>query len=116
MHSPSLKPQCRSALFQTIPPERIGLHGEYDHCGLAKRVRLLLEQEFAAEDIRNLTVLQRGRVVVFMGSVANRRLLNRLIQAALQVYGSADVESYGVTLETDDLWELEGFNCHFLLH
>jgi hypothetical protein len=36
---------------QTIPPERIGLNGEYDQSGLAKRVALAFDQDPQLNDI-----------------------------------------------------------------
>ncbi|NJR58997.1 MAG: hypothetical protein HC769_09150 [Cyanobacteria bacterium CRU_2_1] len=56
-----------TSLFKTIPPERVGLCGEYDHKGLAKRVSLAFSQNFRHSDIRDLRVNQRGAVVVLMG-------------------------------------------------
>ncbi|MBW4487961.1 MAG: phospholipid-binding protein [Trichocoleus desertorum ATA4-8-CV12] len=85
----------RFALFQTIPPERIGLNGEYDHRGLAKRVQLAFQQTFTSEQIQSLAVSQRGRVVVLKGQVAES-LLKRLVEVAANIHGAADVEVYAV--------------------
>lgn len=86
----------RALLFQSIPPERIGLHGEYDHSGLAKRVQLAFQQAFAPEHIQFLSVSQRGRVVVLRGRVA-RHLLKQLVEVAAKIHGATDVETYAVT-------------------
>jgi osmotically-inducible protein OsmY len=83
-------------LFATIPPERVGLNGEYDHSGLAKRVALAFQENVSAEEIANLRVTQRGRVVILMGEVANKRLLNRLVSLAMQVDGATGVETSGI--------------------
>jgi len=85
----------QSALFQTIPPERIGLNGEYDHYGLAKRVQLAFQQAFTSEQIQSLAVSQRGRVVVLKGQVA-KNLLKRLVEIAAKIHGATDVEIYAV--------------------
>jgi hypothetical protein len=85
----------RSSLFQTIPPERIGLNGEYDHSGLAKRVELAFQQAFASEQLQALSISQRGRVVVLKGQVAGS-LLKQLVEVASKIYGAADVETYAV--------------------
>lgn len=53
-----------SPIFRSIPPERIGLNGEYDHSGLAKRVDRSFRQQFLPEELAKLTVSQRGRVVI----------------------------------------------------
>lgn len=84
-------------LFATIPPERVGLNGEYDHSGLAKRVALTFQENVAIEEITNLRVTQRGRVVILMGEIANKRLLSRLTSLAMQVDGATGVETSGVT-------------------
>lgn len=84
------------SLFKTIPPERVGLRGEYDHNGLAKRVSLALRQQFAPEEIHGIRVTQRGAVVVLLGKITSQRLLVRLINVSLAVSGAADVEINGV--------------------
>jgi hypothetical protein len=85
-----------TSLFRTIPPERVGLNGEYDHDGLAKRVMLAFKQKFSPEEIATLRVTQRGAVVILMGKIANQQLLNQLVDIAMQVSGAADVEINGV--------------------
>jgi hypothetical protein len=87
-----------TALFRTIPPERIGLQGEYDHQGLAKRVALAFRQNCSLAEIADLRVLQRGAVVLLVGSITNQRLLIKLVNLALSVSGTADVEINGVSV------------------
>lgn len=87
-----------SRLFETIPPERMGLSGEYDHSGLAKRVKLVFSKKFAPGELENLDVTQRGRVVVLMGQVSSQKILNRMIHLAMQVDGASLVEMGGVTI------------------
>lgn len=82
--------QCLSS----IPPERVGIQGEYDHSGLAKRVRLALQQQFGEETIDQFVVSQRGRVVILEGSLNNQALLERMIGVALSVEGASFVEVY----------------------
>ena len=86
------------ALFHTIPPERIGLSGEYDYNGLAKRVSQLLSQTFKPDELPKLRVTQRGAVVVLVGKVANQQILVRLVRTAMSVEGAVDVEVNGVSL------------------
>lgn len=87
-----------TALFRTIPPERIGLRGEYDHNGLAKRVALAFSQNLEPDEIRKLRVTQRGAVVVLMGSISSQRLLIRLVNVAMETAGAVDVEINGVSV------------------
>lgn len=85
-------------LFQTIPPERMGLFGEYDHKGLAKRVSLAFSQNFEPDEIKKLRVNQRGAVVVLIGEIPNQRLLIKLVNIAMEVDGAVDVEINGVSV------------------
>ncbi|MBD2465294.1 hypothetical protein H6G89_30245 [Oscillatoria sp. FACHB-1407] len=85
-------------IFTTIPPERVGLRGEYDYNGLAKRVRLALEHQFAPEQIENLQIGQRGAVVLLKGEVHNRHLLNELVTVAIKIDGAVGVEVNGVSI------------------
>lgn len=85
------------SLFSTIPPERMGLNGEYDHSGLAKRVMVAFQENFAIEDLQQLSVAQRGRVVILKGTLPNASMLTRLVAIARNVHGATDVETYTVT-------------------
>lgn len=87
-----------SRLFETIPPERMGLNGEYDHSGLAKRVKLVFSKKFSPIELENLDVTQRGRVVVLIGQVSSQKILNHLIHLAMQVDGASLVETGGVVI------------------
>jgi osmotically-inducible protein OsmY len=97
-----------SSFFASIPPERIGLTGEYDHNGLAKRVELALTQQFKADDIQHLRVAQRGAVVVLTGKLEKRSLLDAVIQVAQAVYGATAVEALGVRIPDPDLSDRYG--------
>lgn len=90
-HRPALR-----TFFRTIPPERVGLNGEYDHSGLAKRVKVKLTEIFGSEVMTDLSITQRGRVVIFTGKVTTPEVLHRLVRAALEVHGANEVETYGV--------------------
>lgn len=86
------------SLFKTIPPERLGLNGEYDHNGLAKRVILALRENFELNDIYHLRIKQRGAVVVVMGKISSQLLLIKLVNVAMSVTGATDVEFNGVSI------------------
>lgn len=92
-----------ASLFHSIPPERIGLSGEYDHQGLAKRVKLafqelVLKHELARSEIERLRVTQRGAVVLIVGYVSDQKLLIKLVNTAMAVSGAADVEVNGTSV------------------
>lgn len=84
--------------FRGIPPERIGLDGKYDHCGLQKRVEAAFEKCGERYDSSQLFVSQRGRVVVLQGRVPDQETLNCLIGVAEQVDGGIRVEVAGVSV------------------
>lgn len=81
------------SLFQSIPPERVGLNGEYDYNGLAKRVALALSQKLPLQEVANLHVLQRGKVVILRGEILDHKILHQVVQIARSVSGAADVET-----------------------
>lgn len=89
------------AWFQAIPPERVGLKGEYDYYGLQKRVEALFYQHFSSIDLAQLKVGQRGRVVVLQGRVAHRDMLQRLVELASEVEGTIRVETLWVTCDAE---------------
>ena len=94
INSANLEPrivECRA-----IPPERIGINGEYDHDGLSKRVRLLLSEQLA-NSVEALWISQRGRVVV-IGPWVTEEIAQRIVTLCLQVEGATSVEVNGVCL------------------
>jgi len=82
--------------FKAIPPERVGVNGEYDHSGLANRVMLALQEQFEAIEIAQLRVLQRGRVIILLGQISNWQLLTCLVNVASAAYGASTVETHGL--------------------
>ncbi|MEM6424670.1 MAG: phospholipid-binding protein [Cyanobacteria bacterium P01_D01_bin.128] len=84
--------------FCAIPLERVGLKGEYDYQGLAKRVSHRLKCAFGIEAIAELSIFQRGRVVILHGKVLSQQLLSSLIQAAMEEPGADYVELRGVVV------------------
>ena len=85
--------ECRA-----IPPERIGIDGEYDHAGLSKRVRLVLSEQLTNSVEKTFAISQRGRVVVVIGPWVTDEMAQRIITLSLQVEGATSVELNGVNL------------------
>ncbi len=86
--------------FRSIPPERIGLQGEYDYNGLAKRVSLSIEQQFDESTTQFVKVLQRGVVVILESKkdkVAYAHLVH-MANIAMMVEGAVGVEVNGNTI------------------
>jgi len=76
-----------------VPPERLGLNGEYDESGLAKRVALALDNDPDMGDIETVYIAQRGSTVVLKGKVPSKELLNRIASVARKVNGATGVET-----------------------
>ncbi|OUL34141.1 BON domain-containing protein [Nostoc sp. 106C] len=87
-----------SAATQSIPPERLGLNGEYDQSGLAKRVALAFDQDAQLDDVDTLWVAQTGGTVVLKGKVPSQDILNRMVSVARSVNGATGVETNQVTI------------------
>jgi osmotically-inducible protein OsmY len=84
---------------QTIPPERLGLNGEYDQSGLAKRVALAFDQDSQIDDINTLWVAQTGSTVVLKGKVPNQDILKKMVNVARSVNGTNAVDTTQVSIE-----------------
>lgn len=81
-----------------IPAERMGLNGEYDQSGLAKRVAKAFDDDAELDDIATLWVAQTGGTVVLKGSVPNQGLLDKCVSIANGVNGATSVDSSQVTV------------------
>ncbi|MBD2357878.1 BON domain-containing protein [Tolypothrix sp. FACHB-123] len=87
-----------STATQSIPPERLGLNGEYDQSGLAKRVALAFDQDSQLDDINTLWVAQTGGTVVLKGKVPSQDILNRMVSVARSVNGATGIDTNQVTI------------------
>ncbi|MBW4559275.1 MAG: BON domain-containing protein [Trichormus sp. ATA11-4-KO1] len=83
---------------QSIPPERLGLNGEYDQSGLAKRVALAFDQDPQLDGIDTLWVAQTGSTVVLKGQAPSQEILNKMMSVARSVHGTTGVETNQVTI------------------
>ncbi|RUR78242.1 phospholipid-binding protein [Chlorogloeopsis fritschii PCC 9212] len=86
------------AATQQIAPERMGLNGEYDQSGLAKRVALAFDQDQQLTDIETLWVAQTGSTVVLKGKVPSQDILNQMVSVARSVNGATSVDTSQVTI------------------
>lgn len=82
----------------SIPPERVGLNGEYDQSGLAKRVALAFDEDPQLDDIDTLYVAQTGGTVVLKGKVPSQDILNKMVNVARSVNGATSVETNQVSI------------------
>ena len=90
------KPKASSG--EDIPPERVGLDGEYDQSGLAKRVALAFDEDSQLDDEDKLWVAQTGSTVVLKGTVSSQQVLNKMVSVAKGVNGATSVETDQVTV------------------
>lgn len=75
------------------PPEHMGVEGEYDPSGLAKRVAIALQNDPLIADIETLEIIQVGRTIAFKGYLPDPTLLNRIVELAGRVDGTDRVDT-----------------------
>jgi hypothetical protein len=80
------------------PPEYMGLEGEYDQLGLAKRVAEAFEQEPHIDEIETLQICQDGSTIVLRGCVPSESVLSHLKEVAAKVDGTKAVDTSQVTI------------------
>jgi hypothetical protein len=83
-----------NCLLSAIPPERVGLDGEYDHCGLVKRVDVALRSALGDEPVAQLEIAQRGKVVIFRGKSLDVWLVRQITCLTLEIEGADFVEVF----------------------
>ncbi|MEM6352791.1 MAG: BON domain-containing protein [Cyanobacteria bacterium P01_D01_bin.14] len=83
---------------EAIPDYRVGLSGEYDESGLAKRVALAFDEDNALDDIDTLWVAQLSGTVVLKGKVPSQDILNKMVRVAKGVDGADGVKTDEVTI------------------
>jgi len=76
-----------------IAPERVGLNGEYDQSGLAKRVALAFDEDSVLADLDNLWVAQTDGTVVLKGTVPSQEILDKALKVAGGISGATGVDS-----------------------
>jgi hypothetical protein len=89
--------QAPATAQATIPPERVGLNGEYDQSGLAKRVAKAFD-EAGFDDHQTVWIAQTGTTVVLKGKCHDQDLLNKMVSIAKSVHGAGAVETNQVTI------------------
>jgi osmotically-inducible protein OsmY len=95
---PEAVAQATSPTGEAIPPERVGLSGEFDQSGLAKRVAAAFDDDPGLDDVNTLYVAQTGGTVVLKGSVPSQEILNKMASVAKGVSGATGVTTDQVTI------------------
>ncbi len=75
-----------------IPPEKVGLDGQFDESGLAKRVALALDEANISEQV-GLWVAQTGSIVVLKYNPDAESILSQAEQVAKGVEGATEVQT-----------------------
>lgn len=88
----------KDAPGEVIPPAKVGLNGEFDESGLAKRVALAFDQDAQLDDVGTLWVAQLQSKVVLKGKVPSQDYLDRAIRIAKGTHGATDVDATQVTV------------------
>ncbi len=76
-----------------IPDYKVGLDGEFDDSGLAKRVTLAFDEDSQLDDIDTLWVAQTSGTVVLKGKVPNQAILDKMVTVAKGVDGTDAVDT-----------------------
>lgn len=76
-----------------IAPEHLGLEGEFDENGLAKRVAAAFDRLPELQSLDTATLKQDGSKIILEGSVPDQETLERLVDTASQVDGTKSVDT-----------------------
>ena len=77
----------------SIAEERIGLDGEYDLNGLAKRVAKALEEDPTLQTVETVYVAQNNSQIILKGTISDPIFLERLVTVAQNVRGVSEVDT-----------------------
>lgn len=76
-----------------IPDYKIGVDGDFDESGLAKRVALAFDEDSQLDDIDTLWVAQLSGTVVLKGKVPSQDILDKMTRVAKGVDGTDAVDT-----------------------
>jgi osmotically-inducible protein OsmY len=97
-NAPAASAPAAQASGASIPPAKVGLNGEFDESGLAKRVALAFDNDPQLDDVGTLWVAQLSSKVVLKGKVPSQDYLNKAISIAKGVNGATEVDASQVTI------------------
>jgi osmotically-inducible protein OsmY len=83
---------------EQIPPAKVGLNGEFDESGLAKRVALAFDNDPQIDDIDTVYVAQLSSKVVLKGKAPNQAIVDKMVSVASGVNGATEVDTSQVTV------------------
>ncbi|MEM7795613.1 MAG: phospholipid-binding protein [Cyanobacteria bacterium P01_C01_bin.118] len=82
-----------AAAEDDIPLCKIGLTGEFDESGLAKRVALAFDEDSQLDDVETLWVAQLSSKVVLKGKVPSQAILDKMVAVAKDIDGATAVDT-----------------------
>ncbi|MBE9065431.1 phospholipid-binding protein [Leptolyngbya cf. ectocarpi LEGE 11479] len=91
-------PANAPAAEDDIPLCKIGLTGEFDESGLAKRVTLAFDEDSQLDDVETLWVAQLSSKVVLKGKVPSQAILDKMVAVANDVEGATAVDTSQVEI------------------
>jgi osmotically-inducible protein OsmY len=83
---------------EQIAPAKVGLNGEFDESGLAKRVALAFDNDPAIDDIDTVYVAQLSSKVVLKGKAPSQEIVDKMVAVASGVNGATEVDTSQVTV------------------
>ncbi|MEL6493721.1 MAG: response regulator [Cyanobacteria bacterium J06623_7] len=96
-----LKTTTKNLKLSVIPPERVGLGGEFSLSGIAERVAKAYRQDPELGKISTLYVAQEDDAIVLFGTVPNETLLRRMENIAKEVEGVDKVYMSQVAIQSE---------------
>ncbi|MEM8503432.1 MAG: BON domain-containing protein [Cyanobacteria bacterium P01_D01_bin.1] len=82
-----------STAEKDVPDYKIGVDGNFDESGLAKRVALAFDEDSQLDDIDTLWVAQLSGTVVLKGKVPSQDILDKMVRVAKGVDGTDAVDT-----------------------
>ncbi|MGD1867789.1 MAG: phospholipid-binding protein [Phormidesmis sp.] len=76
-----------------VPDYKVGLDGDFDESGLAKRVALAFDEDNQLDDIDTLWVAQTSATVVLKGKVPSQAILDKMVKVAKGTDGTDSVDT-----------------------
>lgn len=85
--------KATSGSTKDVPDYKVGLDGDFDESGLAKRVTLAFDEDDQLDDIDTLWVAQTSGTVVLKGKVPSQSILDKMVTVAKGVDGTDAVDT-----------------------
>ncbi|MEO1619475.1 MAG: phospholipid-binding protein [Cyanobacteria bacterium J06632_3] len=79
-----------------VPDYKVGVDGNFDESGLAKRVTIAFDEDPQLDDIDTLWVAQTSATVVLKGKVPSQAILDKMVKVAKGVDGTDAVDTQQV--------------------